>query len=231
MLIQKIINKNDYIADPLLEKYSTVTYNDTNPIVEFMFEDYKKEYYIKRNIVDVKTACQEYVRGCQWIFTYYNGVVNDWSWIYPFNYSPFAMEIAEYIHDAQQPVVCSTVISPFEQLLCVIPPKSAHILPYPLNTLLQTSVVLEKYCPSSFIVNCEGKKYEYEGIVELPIIDISSIKQEYFKHVSMIDPLDIKRNIPGKNFIYTKSGFKTHFKSYYGDIINCMVDVNILDTL
>lgn len=235
MIIQRIVNKSEYIPDPMLEKYSTTSYlvseaNEASsdlgvPIVNFDMAGYKNEYYTKKGVSG--SAAHSYLTGCQWVFTYYLDGVKDWTWLYPYNYAPFAVDIASSIGSYKGGVFSSnTPISPFEQLLCVIPPKCAYLLPKPLDSLLR-SRVFARFSPSQFTVNCAGKKFEYEGIVELPPIDIAVISSEYSKMKDAVNANDQSRRNTTKNAcVYAHmGGDPAVYRSKFGNIKNYTVDI------
>ena len=241
MIIQRIFNKAEYIPDPMLEKYSTTSYItevgtsedggttlETKPIVNFDLDGYKKEYYTKKGVCG--SAMHSYLTGCQWVFTYYLSGVRDWTWLYPYNYAPFANDIAKAVDTHVQKEFDATVpISPFEQLLCVIPPKSANLLPKPLDELLK-SKVFSRFSPEKFVVNCAGKKFEYEGIVELPPVDVSVISREYTKVKKLINQSEqSRRNTHRYSSVYEYvQGETSNYQSKFGNIKNYAVDVKEL---
>jgi 5'-3' exonuclease len=236
MLCQKALNKNNYIPDPLFEKYTSYSQfsivmddeSSTEETVVIDLDGYKKAYYEKKNIKSVESASHDYLDGCQWVLTYYLSGIDDWSWVYPYSYAPFAMEISESISTyTPSSYNRKTPITPFEQLLCVIPPKSSNLLPSPLNDLLK-SPKFSMFCPKEVVVNCDGKKFEYEGVVELPVVDIGVVRREFERLKTQIDDKEIRRNIVGKTFCYTASDFTEVFSSYYGLIKNHKVTVKIM---
>ena len=228
LLEEKIINKVEYIPEPLLEKYITKTEEG----IDLDFESYKKEYYEKKDLKNIESVCHSYLDGCQWILTYYTQGVTDWSWLYPYHYSPFCTDLAEHIStfEHKQPKHIPP-LSPFQQLLCVLPPKSASLIPTPLNELLVSkSSPIIKFCPDTFNINYEGKKKKWEGVVELPVVDFELVKKAYTSVVKNVSVIDMKRNIIGKSFKYNYSeDFCGEFKSYYGNIVSCKVNVEVLE--
>ena len=245
ILVQKAINKNDCFPNPMLEEHTNTTIlniiersdgvsegvSETSTdqlIVDVDMVGYKEAYYNKKGLGDIRAVCHSYISGCQWVLTYYLAGVKDWSWVYPYNYSPFALEIADHVSSYTPTKIVSTrPISPFEQLLCVVPPKSANLLPSPLGALLKSGK-FKPFCPDTFVINCEGKKYEYEGVVELPIADISFVKRECNVLMSRIDLEDAKRNDVGQTLVYTNGEFRTNVRSCYGEIRNCDVETMVL---
>jgi 5'-3' exoribonuclease 1 len=209
MLENKLMKKNDYFPNEILDKCSK--FNDKKYIVDL--EKYKLEYYRKnfnidnRNITDIQKICNEYILGLKWILVYYIKEVRDWNWIYPYHFAPFSSDLATYMNissDIQtiQPIKISQPNSIFQQLLSILPPASSHFLPSPLNTLLNESSSLKEFYPDKFEVCLDHKKYEWEGVVILPIIDQEKLRKEYNKLYPLINEKDKKRNISGSTFIY-----------------------------
>ena len=167
----------------------------------------------------VDDASKRYIVGCQWVLTYYTTGVSDWTWVYPHNYAPFASEIASSSLVVPEDSAVTYPLSAFEQLLCVIPPKCADLLPAPLDSVLVSQ--LKRFCPETIVINCDGKKYEYEGVVELPAVDINFISRVYNKSKHLIDHRDMRRNAKGKMFEYSRydtTVMPDTFKSMFGDI-------------
>ena len=117
-------------------------------------------------------------------------------------------------------------ISPFEQLLCVIPQNSSQLLPKPFDELLK-SKAFARFTPEKFNVNCAGKKFEYEGIVELPPVDISFISREYNKSKHLLSKFEYeRRNVPRRPNTYQfwdTEGLT--YQSKYGNIKDYKVQV------
>ena len=226
LLEQKILHKNDYINEPLLDKH-TSSIKDNEIYLDF--ENYRKEYYeLKGMDKKLEKICHMYLEGCQWVLSYYTQGISDWTWLYPFHYSPFACELIKYIDTYQQKEAMETTpLLPFQQLLCVLPPKSAYLVPVPLNTLFKPGSSLSKYYPETFHINYEGKKRKWEGVVELPVVDIQEVRKSYGHFASQISDLEKRRNIVGKSFSYKFStDFTSEFKSYFGNIKRCNVEVD-----
>ena len=114
---------------------------------------------------------------------------------------------------------------PFQQLLAVLPPKSSGLLPYPLNNLLlNDDSPLKEFCPDKFEIDLSGKKHEYQGIVILPMIEPDIVIDAFSKQISVINPIELRRNTLGKTFIYNYDSHTSNvFNSFYGNINNCKV--------
>ena len=117
-------------------------------------------------------------------------------------------------------------LTPYQQLLCVLPPSSANLLPFPLNTLLiDIDSPIKKFCPDNIEIDLSGKKNDWQGIVLLPMLNINTIKKAYNQNIKLVQKNDIKRNMIGKTFYYEYSDEEIFFSSYYGNIEKCKVKI------
>lgn len=222
ILEDKLLKKDRFFPDPLLEKNAKLVEGKYILNIEQYREDYYKSCFA--DSTDLKKLCHEYLEGMQWVLSYYTRGVPDWKWCFKHHYAPFAHEIAEYISDFKLPHPVEThPTTPFQQLLSVLPPKSAGLIPVPLSQLLTDSLYgIKKFCPSEFKIDISGKRKEWEGIVLLPMVDPTVIQEEYFKHIDKVSKRDLNRNIPSKSFVYTYTPNNYFvFRSYYGNIEDC----------
>jgi 5'-3' exoribonuclease 1 len=115
--------------------------------------------------------------------------------------------------------------------MCVLPPKSANLLPEPLaELLLDKDSELSESCPTEFDIDLSGKRKEWEGIVLLPMVNFDTVRKLYFDNLSKIITADKKRNIFGKTFKYHIDKSSPYlFKSYYGNINNCVSKILLFD--
>lgn len=230
ILEEKLMKKDKFFPDILLESSAKIVDGKYNLDID----KYKSKYYSKcfSEGTDIKKLCHEYLEGMQWVLSYYTKRVPDWKWCFKHHYAPFAHELAKYIEDFKfTEYVKTQPTSPFQQLLCIMPPKSSKLIPLPICQLLTNDCSeIKKFCPDKFEVDISGKRREWEGIVLLPIVDYSVVEKEYFKHINKVDRRDLKRDNLGKSFIY-KYDDKNKFllRSYYGNIENCSVSSKMID--
>lgn len=227
MIEDKLQRKDKFFPDPLIDSCSER--NKGKWVIDM--EKYKEKYYEKIGSDDMKVLCHQYLEGLQWVLTYYTKGVPSWKWCFQHHYAPFAGELAKHIDDFEHVEYRRTIpTTPYQQLLCVLPPKSAGLIPKPLCDLLTNpDSALKKYCPDKFEVDLGGKRQEWEGIVLLPMVDFKVVEEEYFKHLKDVDRRDIKRNRLGQSFVYFYKHESFLFKSFYGDIDSCRVRVEMLD--
>ncbi len=211
--------------DPLLTKYITTeskvnTKGDANKRQESYiidFEGLKEEFYIdKLDDSSPKEVCLEYFKGLLFVLRYYIQGMPDWHYTYKLNYTPFFTDMYKYIgkFDGEMKFDLHSPLSPFEQLLAVMPPQSAELLPECLRSLIteDESPIIDFY-PKTFEIDYDGKRQEYEGTVILPFVDVERLKEAYNGLKGGLSPDEIRMNSIGKNIKYfmTQSGPRTSF--------------------
>ena len=227
----KLKRKKSYFPDPLLENSAIQL---SNGDWKLDIEKYKSEYFLACFPAETEEEklCHQYFEGMQWVLSYYTKGVPNWKWQFKYHYAPPASILAKHMDSFIFPEYSPTIPStPFQQLLCVLPPKSADLIPKPLCDLLtDENSPLKNYCPKEFEIDIGGKRKEWEGTVILPFIDFNLVRSHYLKNLSKIDKRDLKRNVKGKTFIYEYLRNNSYvFKSYYGDIEKCCVRNLLID--
>jgi 5'-3' exoribonuclease 1 len=230
-LQQKLKKKASFFPDPIMEKCSTQNENGKWYID---IDKYRTQYWEASFPVDCcpEKICHEYLEGMQWVLSYYTRGVPNWRWHFCYHYAPPASILASHLSTFKFPKYCPTIPStPYQQLLCVLPPKSAQLIPHPLCTLLtDPNSLLKDQCPDKFEIDLAGKRKEWEGIVLLPIVDFELVRKCYFNLISKVKQTDLKCNTGGCSFLYQYIPELSYsFKSYYGEIDNCKTKTKVLD--
>ncbi|GFE54543.1 XRN 5 -3 exonuclease [Babesia ovis] len=115
-------------------------------------------------------VARHYIKGMCWVLKYYYQGCASWGWYYPFHYAPFCSDLKfdklEFSFDYGKP------FTPFQQLMSVMPIRSAHCLPQQLRHLMvdDTSPIAGFY-PTKFNEDPNGKRYKYQWVALLPFID------------------------------------------------------------
>jgi 5'-3' exonuclease len=200
LLERKMVNRRLYFPDEVL--IQSVSFNDKTMIYEADIEKYR-ELYCRHHFggdTDMMSICHEYLDGLQWVLHYYTTGVADWTWFFPYHYTPpaqlIALSLQTYIPKVfrkNKPLLA------YQQLLYILPNKSAGLLPSPLDD------VLRGYKPKDgdeIKIDLSGKRYEYQGVVLLPFLDLKFILNLYRKHYEKVADVDKKRNYFGKTFVY-----------------------------
>lgn len=226
LLQQKIKHKNSYFPDELLDRCSFFNGEKYEIDIDKYRDMYNSKHFEEE---DLEKICHNYLVGMQWIISYYTKHVPSWRWFYPYHYAPLASTMIKYINSYQNPRYHKGFpLSPFQQLLTVLPTKSSSLLPKPLDDILQKKLI--KYCPEDVEIDISGKRQEYMGIVLLPNIDVSVVVKLYNENIDKVDKRDIKRDGFGKSMIYLYDpSCSKIFYSYYGNIPECKVIVKNID--
>lgn len=231
-MLEDKLNKKCFFEDAIL--LSCATENEGTGFSVDM-DKYIQTYHKKKLGLDkgVKKICHEYLRGLQWVITYYSVGIPDWKWQFKHHFAPFARDLVTYLPSFTFKKFDDTgPFDPFNQLLMVLPPESSSLLPYPLNQLLldPKSPIIDFY-PEDFKIDLSGKRREWEGIVILPHVDDEKVRQVYNEYKSKIHPRDLSRNTKRQSLYYSPLKNKMYskvFRSYYGDILNHSVHIKIL---
>jgi len=229
--LESKLAKKDFFPDSLLENCATETsYGKWDVDIE----KYKNEYFTSSfpKLTDEKILCHDYLEGMQWVLSYYTRGVPNWKWNFRYHYAPCASVLSKHVTTFRFPIYTKTIPStPFQQLLCVLPPKSADLIPEPLCYLLtDKNSPLKDQCPETFEIDLRGKRKEWEGIVILPMVNFNLVRDCYLKVLSKVSNNDLKRNIIGRSYIYDHfPSLPGEFRSYYGDIKRCCVRTTIID--
>jgi 5'-3' exonuclease len=155
---------------------------------------YSKAYSIHHNIS--KNLVQAYLKEIKWIFNYYaygSATVN-WETYYPSQFAPTALDLVEsepFCPDCEvEPF--NLPLSPFFQLLCILPPHSADLLPPPLDRVLREE--MDHFHPKEVKIDYDGKLNDWEGIPILPPLNYEEILSIYEANVNLCSKTDLKKN-------------------------------------
>eukprot|EP00187_Rhodella_violacea_P010069 CAMPEP_0174894908 /NCGR_PEP_ID=MMETSP0167-20121228/9426_1 /TAXON_ID=38298 /ORGANISM="Rhodella maculata, Strain CCMP736" /LENGTH=532 /DNA_ID=CAMNT_0016134109 /DNA_START=135 /DNA_END=1730 /DNA_ORIENTATION=+ len=175
----------------------------------FTSPDYAAYYYKKKLDIDVKNPApvrslvQVYLEGLHWVLHYYHAGCPSWNWFYPLLYGPLASDL----HSLRKLPIAFRKGKPFRplcQLLSVLPPESARLLPGAYQELMVAeNSPLREFYPREFTVDPNGKKNAWEAVVIIPFIEEKRLLEEADK----IDPAALteeerSRDVLGKEHVF-----------------------------
>ena len=222
LLAEKAKKSESFFPDDILMSATRRVIGESTLSIDM--ESYKAQYYAQKfpKNTSVKQICHEYLKGLQWVMNYYVYGIPSWTWCYPYYYGPFLSDLVEHIQDFNpKTFTIGEPVLPFEQLMMVLPLKSAHnILPKVFHHSLENE--LGEFFSEDFKIDLSGKRKEWEGIVLLPRVETEKFKTVYDDLEHRISDYDSKRNKKGFTFVY-KSGRGRELHSKYGNLIdnNC----------
>jgi 5'-3' exonuclease len=191
---------------------------------------------------ELKKMCRSYLRSFVWVCEYYIAGLPSWGWAYEYHYAPLMCDFDNYIQSLDvrdMPEIVDFNVGkaslPFEQLLSVLPPASATLLPKAYRKLMLSpnSPLVEKgYYPETFPIDYEGKLQEFQGVAILPFVDYSVIHESYEKMAHSLHKAGAKkyvRNGRGEMAMFTyDKNYTANYTSAAGDISNFHVRRRIL---
>eukprot|EP01113_Clastostelium_recurvatum_P022409 TRINITY_DN2672_c0_g1_i1.p1 TRINITY_DN2672_c0_g1~~TRINITY_DN2672_c0_g1_i1.p1 ORF type:complete len:1529 (-),score=543.78 TRINITY_DN2672_c0_g1_i1:58-4644(-) len=123
----------------------------------------------------VNQMCRNYLEGLYWVLQYYYHGPPSWRWFYGHHFAPLSVDVSlhrffpvnfNFSSDVGAP------FTPFQQLLGVLPPSSADLLPAALRPLMldSASPIASFYPPSyRFIPDHRGRSWK--DIAMIPFVD------------------------------------------------------------
>ena len=161
--------------DPLI----SAIYNSPNK--------WRQEYYrvIFDNNISIDStvmfnACNNYIAGIYWVFSYYKGAPIDCEWYYPYNYPPTIKDILNHSIANEPPVLNSDseFVPSYIQLLIVLPKYSFKLLSKKHQRyMLDIYSGLFHLYPVKYNIQTFLKTQLWECSPSLPLINLNYIKR------------------------------------------------------
>lgn len=226
-LLNKDVLENDLMESCCTEKKG-----------ELDMELYREKYYqenlnVKTN-EEIADVCRDYFTGLTWVLNYYTTGKKDWLWFYQHYYSPFIFDMKLNINELKKVNECinyenNRSLDPFMQLLCVLPPSEKKLLPRCLRELMENSDI-SKYYVKEFKIDYRLKKYDWQGIPILPVLNVDEVKKEYKKHIRQLTEIEKHRNMLQQSRKYLIQKNRSYeFKSKIFPLKKCHVYTSKID--
>ena len=149
----------------------------------------KWRYYYYKGLFDINInydtsmisiVVDSYIKGIYWTYNYYKGFDLNYEWFYPYNYSPTAKDIFNFlkVNDIGLIEKNGTFLNPKIQLLLILPIQSNHLLDDNLKHLTTDFKKGFKHLfPTEFKIQTFLKHHLHDCQPILPIIDIDEIRK------------------------------------------------------
>lgn len=204
---------------------------------------YRLDYYAKMGIKNegnqvefdskIKGLCLDYLKSMAWVFDYYVHGLPSWRHYYPWHYAPLMSDLA-FVMGSISPEEIAALYEfesdepslPFVQLLSVLPPSSAHLLPKPFHSLLTSpdSPLFRKgFYPSNFHIDYEGKTKEHMGVALLPFVNIDDVIEAYTPIANTLKNVYTRNVIKRPEMFVYDPQYLASYKSDYGNIARMRV--------
>lgn len=176
-----------------------------------------------RTLYRRRAHVRDYMEGLHWVLNYYHNGCQSWNYFFPYLYSPLATDmvnLAEFYNETDEEGFATfefemgTPFPSLAQLLSVLPPQSADLLPKPLAELmLHPSSPLLEYYPPDFTTDSNGKRQSWEAIVQIPFIEADELLNTVERIIEadsngtpLLTQAERRRNQPGKEHIFVPPG-------------------------
>ncbi|KAM4084384.1 hypothetical protein ACB094_08G128000 [Castanea mollissima] len=155
-----------------------------------------------------KEIVKNYTEGLLWVLLYYFSGVPSWTWFYPYHYGPAASDL-KGLAQVRVRFKKGYPFKPFDQLLSVLPPPSAHALPKVFHTLMtnEESNIIDFY-PTDFDIDTDGKRFMWQGICKLPFIEEGRLLDETKDLEKDLSEVEAMRNRNSADRLYLSSTCK-----------------------
>uniref|UniRef100_A0A803KR84 Xrn1 helical domain-containing protein n=1 Tax=Chenopodium quinoa TaxID=63459 RepID=A0A803KR84_CHEQI len=163
-----------------------------------------------------KEIVHKYTEGLCWVLLYYYSGIPSWNWYYPKYYGPFASDL-KGLASVKVRFQKGSPFKPFDQLMAVLPPKSAHALPTVYQELMTDSCSsIIKFYPIDFEVDVDGKRFLWQGICKLPFIDEEKLLNATKQAEQKVMDSEAARNVQSTNKSFTRdsNSFKRDLGCY-----------------
>jgi 5'-3' exoribonuclease 1 len=176
-----------------------------------------------RTLFRRRTQVRDHLEGLHWNLNYYHNGCQSWDWYFPYFYAPLATDVvnlSEFYDEFDEEGFATFAFEQTEpipslaQLLSVLPPQSADLLPKPLAELMlnPASPIVDFY-PPDFTVDPNGKRMSWEALVLIPFIDSRLLLDTVNQVIKADDDgkelftnAERRRNIRGKEHAFIPPG-------------------------
>lgn len=168
------------------------------------FRSLKNIYYESIGVsldTGLDRCCQTYLDTAQFVWKYYSTLLPiNWVWCYPYHHAPFASDLVAYLKKKKvfMPDPSFSILSEpcekFVQLLSILPPSSASLLPLPCHPLLKQSSS-NPHVISKWQVDFTGSFFKpHLAHVLLPAVTLNKVKERFASIKDELSPSELLLN-------------------------------------
>lgn len=158
---------------------------------------YYKHYYKVEPAEISGTMTKHYMIGLKWVIMYYLDKCPSWDWYYTYDHAPFLTDMVRdktIIDEVFTELVFTEgkPLSPFEQLLTILPKQSSYLLPVPLRKIPNNvNGSAAHLYPTKFDLDMIGKRKYWMCTPILPKLEINLIRKIFEKYSKLL-PSDLR---------------------------------------
>ncbi len=152
----------------------------------YYYTNYHSDYHSDNSDINEFSdrMVYHYNIGLKWVAMYYFDKCPSWDWYYPFDHAPFLSDMARNKFNFDNiNFSIGNPVSPFEQLLIVLPKETSYLLPKSLRKIMTNiNGSASHLYPDNFELDMIGKKKFWMCNPILPNLEINLIKKMYEKY-------------------------------------------------
>ena len=158
---------------------------------------YYKHYYKVEPAEMCGPMTKHYMIGLKWVIMYYLNKCPSWDWYYTYDHAPFLTDMVRdktIIDEVFTELVFTegNPLSPFEQLLTILPKQSSYLLPVPLRKIPNNiNGSAAHLYPTKFDLDMIGKRKYWMCTPILPKLEINLIRKIFEKYSKLL-PSDLR---------------------------------------
>lgn len=193
--IQRDISRLQYIEDRYQDTIRAgqrgwqVRWYDYHHHIRF----HNKKEHNKR----IHLICQDFLDTTMWVLHYYQGLHENWSHLYSHTAAPTAQDLSDMFSDLDTDITFEKdqPVKPFVQLMSILPPDSAHLLPPSLGWYMtnRSSHIHHMY-PLQVKLSLHGNRFLHECKAKLPHIDQDILTNISESHQEDLTEAELLRN-------------------------------------
>lgn len=145
----------------------------------------------------VKPICDDYIKMSLWILHYYQGKHNNWDTLYLYNAAPSAQDLANFFTDIDTNIIFedNIAVTPYVQLMSILPPESVELLPKPLRWYMVSNESPVHYMyPIKVEFSLIGNRFLHECKTRVPHIDREELNKIVNDESKYLTVDELKRN-------------------------------------
>ncbi|PWA02870.1 hypothetical protein BB558_000960 [Smittium angustum] len=205
---------------------------DIKPLIDSKQSELSNGIPVRLPPPSVMNMCKYYIGTLQWVLKYYYRGVQSWRYYYPYHYSPRISDLITGLSQYRiEKFPKDKPYTPLEQLMFVLPPGSAILIPEPLRDLILNPIspIYDLY-PKDFEIDLDGKKNDWEAVSLIEFVDANRIQDAMKLVMNKLSEKDIHRNRFGTNllFKYDESLLQGPPKSFPSVIPSVLPDLDSL---
>ncbi|KAJ8079506.1 exonuclease II Exo2 [Marasmius tenuissimus] len=204
--------------------------------------EWKRDYYRTKLEIDYDDEeamghlVRRYIEGLQWVMRYYFSGVASWGWFYDYHYAPRISDL-KGVSEMKFEFELGRPFKPFEQLMGVLPAASKEHVPQAYWTLMTDPLSpISHFYPTSFDLDLNGKKQDWEAIVKIPFISEAELLAAMASRERYLTAEERSRNGFGTSTRFTFAGADVEPKEYpsslpgfFPPLYRCLCKMEVFD--